>query len=268
MVIFAVHPESYARAQESALKHSTVAVIPARYSSTRLPGKPLADIAGHPMIEHVYRRTAAAPSIDAVVVATDDERIRVVVEGFGGVAHLTSTTHQSGTDRLAEVVDNLRCSLVVNVQVDEPLIEPTMIEQVLEPFHENSEIMMTTLRCPISDPADLSNPHIVKVVTDVNGYALYFSRGPIPFSRNNLGTNSIENLYKHIGLYAYRRDFLLTFTRLARTPLEQMEALEQLRALEHGFRIKTIETKHAPIGIDTPEDLERVRRIAGTTINV
>ncbi len=215
------------------------------------------------MIEHVYRRTAAAPSIGAVVVATDDDRVRAAVEAFGGVVRLTSTSHRSGTDRLAEVAADLSCELVVNVQGDEPLVEPSMIEQALAPFGSDPALVMTTLCCRIADPADLLDPNVVKVVTDREGYALYFSRAPIPFTRNGTALQSVPHaVSKHIGLYVYRRAFLLALARLEPTPLEQAEALEQLRALEHGFRIKTIETSHDPIGVDTPEDLERVRRIA------
>ena len=215
------------------------------------------------MIEHVYRRAAAAPSIGAVVVATDDDRVRAAVEAFGGLVRLTSASHQSGTDRLAEVAADLPCELVVNVQGDEPLVEPSMIEQALAPFGSDPALVMTTLRCRIADPADLLDPNVVKVVTDREGYALYFSRAPIPFTRNGTALPSVSHaVSKHIGLYVYRRTFLLTLARLEPTPLEQAEALEQLRALEHGFRIKTIETSHDPIGVDTPEDLERVRRIA------
>ena len=215
------------------------------------------------MIEHVYRRAAAAPSIGAVVVATDDDRVRAAVEAFGGLVRLTSASHQSGTDRLAEVAADLPCDLVVNVQGDEPLVEPSMIEQALAPFGSDPALVMTTLCCRIADPADLLDPNVVKVVTDREGYALYFSRAPIPFTRNGTALPAASHaVSKHIGLYVYRRTFLLALARLEPTPLEQAEALEQLRALEHGFRIKTIETSHDPIGVDTPEDLERVRRIA------
>ena len=215
------------------------------------------------MIEHVYRRAAAAPSIGAVVVATDDDRVRAAVEAFGGLVRLTSASHQSGTDRLAEVAADLPCELVVNVQGDEPLVEPSMIEQALAPFGSDPALVMTTLCCRIADPADLLDPNVVKVVTDREGYALYFSRAPIPFTRNGTALPSVSHaVSKHIGLYVYRRAFLLALAGLEPTPLEQAEALEQLRALEHGFRIKTIETSHDPIGVDTPEDLERVRRIA------
>jgi 3-deoxy-manno-octulosonate cytidylyltransferase (CMP-KDO synthetase) len=208
------------------------------------------------MIEHVYRRAAAAPSIDAVVVATDDERVAAAVEGFGGIARLTRSSHPSGTDRLAEVAVDLSCEIVVNVQGDEPLIEPEMIEDVIAPLRADSGIAMATLRRPIADHADYVNPNLVKVVVNRDGDALYFSRAPIPHARGGALT-----AYAHVGLYAYRRPFLLAYARLRPTPLELMESLEQLRALEHGFRIRTVETTHESIGVDTPEDLERVRRL-------
>ena len=208
------------------------------------------------MIEHVYRRAAAAPSVDAVVVATDDPRIAAAVEGFGGIARLTRSSHPSGTDRLAEVAADLSCDIVVNVQGDEPLIEADMIEQVIEPLRSDAALDMATLRRPIADHAEYVNPNVVKVVVDRHGNALYFSRAPIPHARGGALT-----AYAHVGLYAYRRAFLLAYARLQPTPLELMESLEQLRALEHGFRIRTIETRHESIGVDTPEDLERVRRL-------
>ena len=207
MVISTVHPVSAAGSRDPLPEVSTVAIIPARYLSTRLPGKPLVDIAGRPMIEHVYRRAAAAPSIGAVVVATDDARVRAAVQGFGGLVRLTSATHRSGTDRLAEVAAELRCELVVNVQCDEPLVEPTMLEQALAPFGADPELMMTTLRCRIDDPTDLLDPNVVKVVTDRDGYALYFSRSPLPFSRGGAAHSASGVAYKHIGLYVYRRAF-------------------------------------------------------------
>jgi 3-deoxy-manno-octulosonate cytidylyltransferase (CMP-KDO synthetase) len=256
-----------------------VALIPARYSSTRLPGKPLADIGGKPMIEHVYRRAAAAPSIAAVVVATDDERIVQAVEAFGGTARLTRPSHPSGSDRLAEVAETLRADLIVNVQGDEPLIEPAMIEEALAPLAADPSLLMGTLRRRIDDPSALSDPNVVKVVVDREGYALYFSRAPIPFVRGSASTTAsgdasavasgpgaspttgLTAAYKHIGLYVYRRDFLLAFSKLEPTPLERLEALEQLRALEHGIPIITVETRYDSIGVDTPEDLDRVRRL-------
>jgi 3-deoxy-manno-octulosonate cytidylyltransferase (CMP-KDO synthetase) len=224
-----------------------------------LPGKPLADVGGRPMIEHVYRRAAAAPSVNAVVVATDDPRIAAAVEGFGGIARLTRSSHPSGTDRLAEVAEDLPCEIVVNVQGDEPLIEPEMIEEVVEPLDRDPALQMSTLRRAISDHADYTNPNVVKVVVDRDGNALYFSRAPIPHARGGAMTP-----YAHVGVYAYRRSFLLAYARLQPTPLELAESLEQLRALEHGFRIRTIETRYESIGVDTPEDLERVRRLVTT----
>jgi 3-deoxy-manno-octulosonate cytidylyltransferase (CMP-KDO synthetase) len=238
--------------------HPTVVIIPARFESSRLPGKALADIAGRPMIEHVYRRAAAARSIAAVIVATDDERIRRAVEGFGGEARLTDRGHPSGTDRLAEVAESLDADLIVNVQGDEPLIDPAMIEEALAPFASDATLMMGTLRRRLDDPRELADPNVTKVVVDRDGYALYFSRAPIPFQRD---PGAAATAWKHIGLYVYRREFLLAFARLSPTPLERAERLEQLRALEHGFRIKAVETSFDSVGVDTPEDLERARRL-------
>jgi 3-deoxy-manno-octulosonate cytidylyltransferase (CMP-KDO synthetase) len=237
-----------------------VAIIPSRYGSSRFPGKPLADLDGRPMIEHVYRRAAASASIDAVIVATDDPRIAQVIERIGGRACLTRATHPTGTDRLAEVAEDLDCELVVNVQGDLPLLEPAMIDEAVAPFHSDATLMMSTLRRRIDDPADLVNPNVVKVVVDRDGYALYFSRAAVPYVRDGSGASGESRFYKHVGLYVYRREFLLAFARLSPTPLERAEALEQLRALEHGFRIKTVETAFDFVEVDTPDDLERVRR--------
>ncbi|HEX5110241.1 MAG TPA: 3-deoxy-manno-octulosonate cytidylyltransferase [Vicinamibacterales bacterium] len=234
----------------------TVILIPARYHSTRLPGKALADIAGRPMIEHVYRRAMAVRGVNGVVVATDDERIRQAVHAFGGTARLTRPDHRTGTDRIAEVARELDCEIVINLQGDEPLIQAAMIEQVMEPFRD-AAVVMTTLRRAIEEPREAADPNVVKVVVDRNGDALYFSRSSIPFVRDpQVGTV----LFKHIGLYGYRREFLITFAALPPTPLETAESLEQLRAIEHGYRIRTPETSFDSIGVDTPEDLERVRR--------
>jgi 3-deoxy-manno-octulosonate cytidylyltransferase (CMP-KDO synthetase) len=209
------------------------------------------------MIEHVYRRASAARSIGHVIVATDDERIRRAVEAFGGDARMTRRDHPSGTDRLAEVAESLDADLIVNVQGDEPLIEPGMIEEALAPFDSDATLMMGTVRRRIDHPAELADPNVTKVVVDRDGYALYFSRASIPFDRDD---SAAIPAWKHIGLYVYRREFLLAFARLAPTPLERAERLEQLRALEHGFRIKAVETSFDSVGVDTPEDLERVRR--------
>ena len=214
------------------------------------------------MIEHVYRRAASTPDVDAVVVATDDARIALTVERFGGIVRMTRSIHRTGTDRIAEVASELECEIVVNVQGDLPVIEPDMIAQVLQPFDTDPAARMSTLRRLITDPADNSNPNVVKVVVDQQGHALYFSRSPIPFVRGSIFEEAGLSLpaHKHIGLYAYRREFLLTLASLPQTPLEVAESLEQLRVLENGFRIHTVETQFESIEVDTPEDLERVRR--------
>jgi 3-deoxy-manno-octulosonate cytidylyltransferase (CMP-KDO synthetase) len=211
------------------------------------------------MVEHVYRRAASARGVDAVVVATDDERIAAAVRGFGGIAAMTRATHRTGTDRIAEVAADLSCEIVLNVQGDEPLIEPAMIEAVIAPLAADPMLEMSTVCVPISDRSDYANPNVVKVVMDRTGRALYFSRSPIPHFRIPDPESRIP-VYKHIGLYGYHRTFLLKFATLPQTPLERAESLEQLRALEHGYRIHTVETTYDSIGVDTPEDLERVRR--------
>lgn len=249
-----MHPVAFPNPFLRTSQQHIVAVIPARYDSSRLPGKVLADIAGRPMVEHVYRRAAAARGVDAVVVATDDERIAAAVEAFGGVVRLTQKGHRTGTDRVAELARDLRCEIVVNVQADLPLIEPEMIAEVIAPFSDDPAVQMSTLRQVITTPADEDNPNVVKVVVDRAGNALYFSRAKIPYRRQD------GVCFKHIGLYAFRREFLLTFAALSQTPLERAESLEQLRALEHGYRIRTVETRFESVEVDTPEDLERVRR--------
>ena len=206
------------------------------------------------MVEHVYRRAAAARGVDAVVVATDDQRIADAVNGFGGVARMTSPAHRTGLDRIAEVARELAADIIVNVQGDEPLIEPGMIEEVVGALTGDPELQMSTLRRRITDAAEYRNPNVVKVVVDAAERALYFSRAPLPFAREPAAA------FKHVGLYAYRRDFLLTLATLPQTPLEVAESLEQLRALEHGYRIRAVETLHDSVGVDTPEDLDRVRR--------
>jgi 3-deoxy-manno-octulosonate cytidylyltransferase (CMP-KDO synthetase) len=247
-------PEQPARADSPRI----VIVIPARYASTRFPGKPLARLAGRPMIEHVYRRAASARVAGEVLVATDDARIAEAVAAFGGTARMTSPAHRSGTERLAEVAASLRCDLVVNVQGDEPLLDPVMIRQAVAPFAD-ATVQMGTLRRRLSDSADLHNPNVVKVVVDRQDYALYFSRAPIPHLRERVEHAPTEaSAWHHIGLYVYRRDFLLHLAALPPTPLEQAEMLEQLRALEHGYRIKAVETQATVLGVDTPADLARV----------
>lgn len=258
MVRFAVPPVSAPGPAVQSGSVSVVAIIPARYQSSRLPGKALADIGGRPMIEHVYRRATAARSVGVVIVATDDQRICDAVEAFGGRAQLTSPSHESGTDRLAEVAAGLTCDVVVNVQGDEPLIDPSMIDDAIAPFRGDPALQMTTLRRRIDDERDRQNPNVTKVVVDRDGYALYFSRAPIPYVRAGCPP---APAWRHIGLYVYRRECLMRLTGLQPTAMERSEALEQLRALEHGIRIKAIETRHDSVGVDTPEDLERVRRL-------
>jgi len=208
------------------------------------------------MIEHVYRRAAAARGVGAVVVATDDERIAAAVGKFGGIAVMTASTHRTGTDRIAQVAATLPCDIVLNVQGDEPLIEPETIEAVIAPLIADPMLAMSTVCVALSDRDDYDNPNVVKVVRNRAGRALYFSRAPIPHYR---GGPPESGPYKHLGLYGYRRTFLLKFATLPQTPLEKAESLEQLRALEHGYGIHTVETQYDSIGVDTPEDLERVR---------
>jgi len=260
VLLFVVHPASTGSAVDI-FPLQTVAVIPARFGSTRLPGKPLAEIDGHPMIEHVYLRAKRAKSVSRVIVATDDLRIATTVLGFGGEVKLTRVDHPSGTDRLAEVAAKLSCDIVVNVQGDEPLIDPGAIDEAVAPFTDPG-VLITTLCRRITDAAELKNPNIVKIAIDRGGFALYFSRAPIPYVRDPRG--GWPPMYRHIGLYAYRRNALMVLAALEPTPLERAESLEQLRALEHGIRIKTVETAYDSFGVDTPEDLEHVRRLLAT----
>ena len=233
---------------------SAIAIIPARFQSTRLPGKPVIEVRGKTLIEHVYRRVEKAGSIERILVATDDERIAQAVQRFGGNVIMTRIDHQSGTDRLAEAAGKLpEDALVVNVQGDEPMIEPEVIDRAVAVARlKDSEIV--TLRTKLADRADIEDPNRVKVVVNRDGLALYFSRSPIPSS----GTT-----FLHLGLYVYRAGFLRRFTRLERTPLEIGERLEQLRALEHGFRIRVVEVESESWGIDTPADLEKFKSYLG-----
>ena len=247
------------------------AIIPARYASSRLPGKPLLEIDGKPMILHVVARAQSVSAISRVIVATDDERIFQVVTAAGAEAIMTSPAHQTGTDRLAEVAAQLDAEVIVNVQGDEPFIASATIEAALQPLLEDNSIVMATTCEPILSAADLLNPNVVKVVTDRAGFALYFSRQPIPFPRAAVLAHGslaaavqtqpalLDRFAKHTGMYVYRRTFLLEYARLSLTPLEQAETLEQLRALEHGYRIKVVKAAHRSIGIDTPEDLVAAR---------
>jgi 3-deoxy-manno-octulosonate cytidylyltransferase (CMP-KDO synthetase) len=261
VLLFAVHPAS-TESSVDPVPLQIVAVIPARFASSRFPGKALADLDGRPMIEHVYERAARSRAVSRVIVATDDLRIADAVTRFGGEVRLTRADHPSGTDRLAEVAASLDCDVVVNVQGDEPLIDPAAIDEAVAPLVSDSGVHVTTLYRRITDPAELKNPNVVKVALDRAGFALYFSRAPIPFVRNP--REGWPPFYRHIGLYAYRRSALLVLAALEPTPLERAESLEQLRALEHGIRIKAVETAYDSIGVDTPEDLEHVRRLLTT----
>ena len=235
----------------------TLCVIPARYASTRLPGKPLADICGKPMICRVLERASRAQKPEKVIVATDDQRIYDAVRAEGGEAILTRADHPTGTDRLAEVAEAYpEVDLIVNVQGDEPLIEPSVIDDLIAPFEMDENLPMATVMVRMEDAAEQLNPNNVKVIVDKLGYALYFSRSLVPYPRAVAGP-----VYKHIGIYAYRRDFLLRYARLEPTPLEKAESLEQLRALENGYGIRVLETDCRFVGVDTPEDLALVNKI-------
>ncbi|MEW6320764.1 MAG: 3-deoxy-manno-octulosonate cytidylyltransferase [Acidobacteriota bacterium] len=234
---------------------SVLAIIPARYHSTRLPGKALADIGGRPMIEHVYRRASAARTVAGVVVATDDARIVEAVAAFGGVACMTRADHPSGTDRLAELAAELPAGILVNVQGDEPLLDPAAIDAAVAPLLADPAVGMSTLCRPLAAD-EAARPDVVKVVRALDGTALYFSRAAIPYPRDP----AAAACYAHVGLYVYRRTVLLRLAALAPSPLERAESLEQLRALEHRIAITVVETAHAAPGVDTPADLERVRQ--------
>ena len=250
---------------------SIVGMIPARYAATRLPGKVLLDLAGKPMVQRVYERAAQAELLDEVLVATDDERVREAVESFGGQVAMTSPDHLSGTDRLAEVAERRECDVIVNIQGDEPMIAPAAIDAAVEPFLSDPELRIGTIATPITALEEHNDPWAVKVVVDAEGWALYFSRAPIPHFR--LGDGEQEpneprehpksglTPLKHIGLYVYRREALLWFAGLRPTPLELTEGLEQLRALENGCPIRVVKVDYSPIGVDTPEDLARVRQL-------
>ncbi len=240
-------------------KINAVGVIPARYASIRLEGKVLADLHGKPMIQHVYERAQEAMCLDALIVAADDERVARVVREFGGRVVMTSKGHATGTDRLTEVVNPLDVRVIVNIQADEPLLHPSMIDDLVRCMQDDPSIEMATLKRRIEDEAELRSPNVVKVVTDRRGFALYFSRSPIPFAMT--GSNVPPVFYKHIGLYAYTKDFLFTYTHLPGSELEGAERLEQLRALEHGCRIKVLETMFSTVSVDTPADLERVKQL-------
>jgi len=237
-----------------------VAVIPARYASSRLPGKALLEIGGRPMVQWVYEAVQRVAVIDRVVVATDDRRIADAVAGFGGEAVMTAADHPSGTDRVAEAARQIGGEIVVNVQGDEPLIDPRVVAAAIDPVQGDPAVMMASLCTRIRDAADWRDPNVVKVVCARNGDALYFSRAAIPHPRDGGEPEGLP-LFKHLGLYVYRGDFLQRLTRLPPSPLEEIERLEQLRVLEAGYRIRMVETAEDSIGVDTQSDLDRVRAL-------
>lgn len=231
-------------------------VIPARFASTRFPGKALAPLAGKPLIQHVWERSCQARYLSEVVIATDDERIEAAARAFGARVRMTRADHATGTDRVAEIASADTAAIIVNIQGDEPLIDPAAIDAATLALLDDAEAPMATLKKRIENPEEIHNPNVVKVVTGFNGDAIYFSRWPIPFDRGGGAT-----YFKHIGLYVYRRDFLLGYSQLPVGPLELSERLEQLRALENGYRIRVMETDYESVGVDTPEDLERVSQL-------
>jgi len=245
------------------MKPTVVAIIPARYDSTRLPGKPLADILGKPMVWRVYEQAGKAALVDDVWVATDDARVYDAVRALGGNAMMTSPKHPSGTDRVAEAAREIQADIYVNVQGDEPMIPPGLIDEAVRPLIDNPALNMGTAAKPTSDPEEIADPSVVKVVLDEKGCAMYFSRSPIPFNRDEwtgAGRGSVKggSCLKHVGIYVYRKDFLFRYAGLAPTALEMTEKLEQLRALGHGERIKVAVTNYESIGVDTPDDLDKV----------
>lgn len=248
------------------MKLKTIGVIPARYGAQRFPGKPLARIADKTLVQRVYEQAAKAERLDKVIVATEDTRILEAVEAFGGDAMLTSPDCATGTDRVAEVVRAYDCELVLNIQGDEPLMRPEMIDQLVAGVQCDPNCVMGTLARELESAANLDNPNVVKVAVGRNGNALYFSRSRIPYVRDARTADALEWLklakfYKHLGIYAFRRGFLLTFVQLPQGELERIEKLEQLRALENGFSIKVLITPYDSIGVDRPEDIELVEEI-------
>lgn len=237
-----------------------LAVIPARYASTRLPGKPLISIAGKPMIERVWERARRASLVSRVIVATDDERIAKTVKSFGGEVVLTRADHRSGTERVAEVAAaHPDVEIVVNIQGDMPLIEPAAIDAAIEAVRSDEDVRLGTLAVPITNPAEIMDPNVVKTVLDFDGNALYFSRAPIPWVRDRQGPVHAKHL-KHLGLYVFRREALLEFATFPQGDLERIEQLEQLRWLENGYRIRVAETEYKSVEVDTPEDVKRVEQ--------
>ena len=241
----------------SRVPRKILGVIPARLQSSRFPGKVLAEISSKPMVQHVYERASQARYLTSTIIATDDERVYEAAREFGAHVRMTRSDHPSGTDRVAEVASAENAEIVVNIQGDEPLIDPDAIDAAILPLVHDPDVIMSTLKKKIEDPREVQDPNVVKVVTDRAGDAIYFSRCPIPYQRDR-NAGGAPPYFKHIGLYVYKRDFLMEYPALPVGPLEQAERLEQLRALENGYRIRVVETEYESVGVDTPEDLERV----------
>jgi 3-deoxy-manno-octulosonate cytidylyltransferase (CMP-KDO synthetase) len=244
-------------------KKMAIAVIPARYAATRLPGKPLVSLAGKPMIQRVWERTSQATRISRVIIATDDERIIKAAAGFGAEAVMTRSEHRSGTERVAEVAVGISggdAEVFVNVQGDEPLVEPEAIDTLVEAIESDDGVSIATLMVPIAKPADIMDPNIVKVVLDFDDNAIYFSRAPIPWVRDRESPVHAQHR-KHLGLYAFRRVALLDFPTLPLGDLERIEQLEQLRWMENGYKIRVAETHHDSVSVDVPEDVARVEKL-------
>jgi 3-deoxy-manno-octulosonate cytidylyltransferase (CMP-KDO synthetase) len=239
---------------------NVIVVIPARYGSSRLPGKPLVSLAGKPMIQRVYQRAKLAQRVNRVIVATDDDRIVKAVQEFGGEARMTRPDHRTGTERVAEVAAHESADVFVNVQGDEPLLDPTAVDKALGALLEESQVAIVTVATPIKRPADIMDPNVCKVVLDFDENALYFSRAPIPWVRDTVGHVQARHL-KHLGLYVFRRDALLEYPTLPQGELERIEQLEQLRWLENGWKIRVTEVEHDAISVDVPEDVARVEKL-------
>lgn len=237
-------------------------VVPARYASTRFPGKIIAPVAGKPLVVHTYERACQAKLVTGAVIATDHEKVVEACKPHDVQILMTRNDHPSGTDRIAEVAAKSDADIIVNVQGDEPLIDPNVIDATIQPLLDDPSIPMSTARHLITDPAQIENPNAVKVVCDSAGMALYFSRSPIPYIRDEVDRAENPACYwVHIGIYVYRRDFLLKYAAMPQTPLERLEKLEQLRVLENGYRIAVVNTEYRCIGVDTPQDLEMVRAL-------
>lgn len=234
-----------------------VGIIPSRYASTRLPKKSLKKLGEKSIVQHVYEKAIQVELFDDVIVATDHEEIVSEVKSFGGNVMMTSDQHETGTDRIAEVAQNIECDIVVNIQGDEPFIKPQTIQNCFEPLIKDDSIVMATLKHLIDNPEEIEDPNVVKVITDINDDALYFSRSPIPFYR----IQEDVYYYRHIGIYAYRKEFLIEFAKMPQTPLARKESLEQLRALENGYKIRVLSTEDHPLGIDTEEDYQKAKQI-------